>query len=138
MATPPPPPCQTKTSQSPSKKRKFNQGGDQDDGGSQDPGATPRSGLPSQWPALSIRPASFHLPSNTGLGRSSAPSLAFDRQSSCRSANPFKTMIGLQRLEKPVLYRLLDGGNAGFQQLPQDVRQLYGDVLAVTMFRTGI
>ena len=138
MATPPPSTFQTRRSQSPSKKRKIDQDGDQDDGGSQDPGATPRSGPPSQRPALSIRPASFHPPSSTGLGHSSAPSLASDRQSSRRSASPVKTITGLQRLDKPVLYRSLEGGKAGFQQLPKDVRQLYRDVLAVTTYRTGI
>ncbi|KAK4042322.1 hypothetical protein C8A01DRAFT_33671 [Parachaetomium inaequale] len=127
MATPPPSSSfQTRRSPSPSKKRKIDQDGDQDDGGSQDAGATPRSGPPSQRPALSIRPASFHPPSSTGLGHSSAPSLASDRQSSRRSASPVKTITGLQRLDKPVLYRSLDGG------------KLYRDVLAVTTYRTGI
>jgi hypothetical protein len=85
-----------------------------------------------------MRPASFPPPSSTGLGHSSAPSLASDRQSSRRSASPVKTITGLQRLDKPVLYRSLDGGKAGFQQLPKDVGQLYRDVLAVTTYRTGI
>ncbi|KAL8383527.1 hypothetical protein RB595_010636 [Gaeumannomyces hyphopodioides] len=138
MATPPPSSFQTRRSQSPLKKRKIDQDGDQDDGGSQDPGATPRSGSSLQQPALSIRPASVHPPSSTGLSHSSAPSFASDRQSSRRSASPVKTITGLQRLVKPVLYRSLDGGKAGFQQLPEDVRQLYRDVLAVTTYRTGI
>ena len=130
MDTPPPSSFQARRSQSPSKKRKMDQDGDQDDdGGSPDPGATPRSGPPSQRPALSLR---------LSLGHSSAPSLASDRQSSRRSASPVKTVTGLQRLDKPVLYRSLDGGKAGFQQLPEDVRQLYRDVLAAITYRIGV
>ncbi|KAH6628464.1 hypothetical protein F5144DRAFT_594482 [Chaetomium tenue] len=124
-------------SQSSSKKRKVGHDGDQDNGGSKDPGTSPRSGPPSQ-PPLSIRPASFHPPSSTDLGHSSAPSLASDRQSSRRSASPVKTITGLQRLDKPVLYRSLDGGKANLQQLPKDVGQLYRDVLPVTTYRVGI
>ena len=138
MATPPSSSLPTRRSHSPSKKRKIDRDGDQDDGDSVDPGATPRSGPPSQRPALSMRPASFPPPSSTGLGHSSAPSLASDRQNSRQSASPVKTITGLQRLDKPVLYRSLDGGEAGFQQLPKDVGQLYRDVLAVTTYRTGI
>ncbi|KAL2255957.1 hypothetical protein VTK26DRAFT_2427 [Humicola hyalothermophila] len=75
----------------------------------------------------------------TRRSHSSAPSLASDRQSSRRSASPvMMTITGLQRLDKPVLYRSLDSGKAGLQQLPNDVQRLYRDVLAVTMYRTGI
>ncbi len=145
MATPPPSALQTRRSQSPSKKRKIDQNRDDpDDGGSQDAGATPRSGPPSQrsalaaLPALPARPASFRPPSSTGLGHSSAPSLASDRQSSRRSASPVKTITRLQRLDKPVLYRSLDGRKARFRQLPEDARQLYHDVLAITTYQAGI
>lgn len=125
MDTPPTSSFQTR-SQSPSKKRKV----DQD--GAQDPGATPRSGPPSQWPAF------FHPPSSTGLGHSSTPTLASNLQSSRRSASPVKTITRLQRLDKPVLYRSLDDGMAGLQQLPKDVGQLYCDLSALTTYRTGI
>src|SRR5690349_9449240 len=77
MATPPRSSFQTGRSLSPSKKRKMDEDGDEDDGGSissrsdndrtvgQDLDATPRWGPPSQRPALSMRPASFHPPSST-------------------------------------------------------------------------
>ncbi|KAK0749501.1 hypothetical protein B0T18DRAFT_479502 [Schizothecium vesticola] len=84
MATPP-----TTRSESPSKTPNINQERDQDEGGSQDPDATPRSDSSSQPLALPIRPASIH-PSD------------------------------------------------GFQQLPEDVRQLYDDLLVVSDTRTGI
>lgn len=152
MATPSCSSFQTGRSLSPSKKRKIDEDGDEDDSGSinrpdndrtigQDLDATPRSGPLSQGPALSMRPASSHPPSSTGLGHSSAASLVSDRQSSKgsrRSASPVKTITGLQRLEKPVLYRSLNDGDAGFRQLPEDVRQLYNNILAVTTYRTGI
>ncbi|KAK4137026.1 hypothetical protein BT67DRAFT_432735 [Trichocladium antarcticum] len=152
MATPSRSSFQTGRSLSPSKKRKIDEDGDEDNGGSisrsdndrivgQDFDATPRSGPPSRRPPLSIRPASFYPSSSTGLGHSCATSLISDRQSSKgsrRSASPVKTITGLQRLDKPVLYRSLDDGDAGFRQLPEDVRQLYDNILAVTTYRTGI
>ncbi len=46
-------------------------------------------------------------------------------------------LLGL-RLDKPVLYRSLDSGDAAFRQLPEDVRQLYHNTLAVTTYHTGI
>jgi hypothetical protein len=131
----------TTRGESPSKTPNINQDGDQDEGGSQDPGATPRSGPPSQPLALPMRPASIHPPSSTGLGDSSTPSLALDPQSSRPSAALVMTIIGLERLDKPVLYRPFgdgDDGEDGFQQLPEDVRQLYHDLLVVSDSRTGI
>lgn len=141
MATPPRSSKQTGRSLSPSKKRRMDEDGDQDNGNSisrsdndravgQDVDATPQSDPRLSRPSLAMRPASFQPPSSTSLGHSS------DRQSSRRSTSPVKTITGLQRLGKPVLYRSLDG-DAGFQQLPEDVRPLYDSILDVTMSRTG-
>lgn len=136
MATPPSSTFNVGRSNSPSKKRKVDQGGqpeDEDEG----PGEIPQTDAPSQGPALSIRPGSFFPPSSAGYGQLST-SLASDRQSSRRSSSPVKNLNGLQRLYKPVLYCSLLGGKAGFQQLPEDVQQLYSDILVVTSYRKGI
>jgi hypothetical protein len=47
-----------------------------------------------------------------------------------RSASPVKNIVGLQRLEKPILFGSLHD-NAEEGQLPDDVKQLYSDIWVV-------
>jgi hypothetical protein len=82
------------------------------------------------------------FPPPSSLSHSSAASTVSDRQDrsskgSRRAASPVKNIIGLQRLDKPVLFDSLDD-NAGLRQLPEDVRELYYDIFAATKYQTGI
>ncbi|ATY67157.1 hypothetical protein A9K55_000435 [Cordyceps militaris] len=135
MVTPPRSCLQTERSQSPSKKRKTDKDADEDNGGSSisrsDIALSPQPFLPS----LVMRPGSIYPAS---IGHSSAASFVSDRQSSRRSASPVKTITGLQRLDKPVLYRPIDDDNPDFEELPKDVRQLHNNILAVTIDRIDI
>ena len=141
MTTPPSSAARTGSLSPGPKKRKIDHSRPDSHGPDPDPDATPRSGRSQRPPAttLSMRTA---FPPPSSLSHSSATSIVSDRQDrsskgSRRAASPVKNITGLQRLDKPVMFYSLDD-NAGLRQLPEDVRQLYYDIFAVTKYQTGI
>ncbi|KAH6632810.1 hypothetical protein F5144DRAFT_263741 [Chaetomium tenue] len=141
MTTPPSSAAQTGGLSPGPKKRKIDDGKTDSHEPDPDPDATPRSSR-SQRPSattLSLRTA---FPPLSSLSHSTTASVVSNRQDrsskgSRRAASPVKNVTGLQRLDKPVTFDSLDD-NAGLTQLPEDARQLYYDIFAVTKYQTGI
>ncbi|KAK5651656.1 hypothetical protein OQA88_11831 [Cercophora sp. LCS_1] len=117
-------------SASPSKKRKT-------DGNGADP--EPMTSWPSRLTTRTLPPS---LPDSAAFS-TNPPSTSSHRQTqssrgSRRSASPVKNMVGLNLLEKPVYFHDFPDSTASEHKLPDDVRQLYSDILEAVEYKNGI
>jgi len=109
-----------------SKKRKLDRDATREAGSAPDgdADAAPRLGRSAIIP---LHPSSLIFPL-ASASASASGSVTDTNHSS--SPSPVKNIVGLQRLEKPVLFGSLHD-NAEEGQLPDDVRQLFSDIWAI-------